>query len=346
MANHPLSLPRKFMMYPRRKSAIVTKGETLRPEGDLMATEEEHIDESGATGSNEATGPKPKGRPAVDMAMKQRLDMSCKKSMKVGTWNVRSMQSGKMDIIQKEMGRMDIAILGLCETRWKGKGHFRWNGFKIVMSGQEERGRNGVAIMCDRKSADAIMGYNTVSDRVLSVRFRGGRINTTIIQVYAPTAMAAEEEQEAFYLDLQGTIDTTPRGDILVIMGDFNAKVGEDRNGWEEVVGKYGLGVRNEAGERMLEFCDSNELRIMNTWFEQPKRRLYTWTTPDGKHRNQIDYVLVNKRWKSTIKDVRTRPGADCGTDHEIIVATLQLKLKKLKRGKRLTSFDCKGITP
>jgi len=190
------------------------------------------------------------------------------------------------------------------------------------------------------------MGYNTVSDRVLSVRFRGGRINTTIIQVYAPTAMAAEEEQEAFYLDLQGTIDTTPRGDILVIMGDFNAKVGEDRSGWEEVVGKYGLGVRNEAGERMLEFCDSNELRIMNTWFEQPKRRLYTWTTPDGKHRNQIDYVLVNKRWKSTIKDVRTRPGADCGTDHEIIVATLQLKLKKLKRGKRLTSFDCKGITP
>jgi hypothetical protein len=255
----PLSTAKKtVVMYSNRNKTIVTKGETLRPEGDSMATEEEHNEESGASGSNETTGPKPKGRPAVDMTRKQRLDMSCKKTMKIGSWNIRSMQSGKMDIIQKEMKRMDITILGLCETRWKGKGHFSWNGFKIVMSGQDERRRNGVAVMCDRKSADAIMGYNTVSDRVLSVRFRGGKINTTIIQVYAPTTLATEEEMEAFYIDLQGTIDETPKGDILVIMGDFNAKVGEDKNGREEVAGKYGLGVRNEAGERMVEFCYSN----------------------------------------------------------------------------------------
>ena len=70
---------------------------------------------------------------------------------------------------------------------------------------------------------------------------------------------------------------------------------------------------------------------IMNTWFKQPKRRLYTWTLPDGKHRNQIDCILINKRWKSTIRDVRTKPGADRGTDHELLVATLKTKLKKLR---------------
>ena len=347
MANHLLETAKKIvMMHNNSKSTIVTEGETLRPESDLPATEEEHNEELGATGSNETTGPKPKGRPAADLTRKQRLDMSCKISMKVGTWNVRSMQSGKLDVIQGEMKRMGIAIMGLCETRWKRQGHFSWNGFKIVMSGQEERRRNGVALMCDKKSADAIMGYNTVSDRILSVRFRGGKVNTTIMQIYAPTSMAAEEEQEAFYIDLQSTIDKTPKGDILMIMGDFNAKVGEDNKGRNEVLGRYGLGKQNEAGERLVEFCASNELRIMNTWFEQPKRRLYTWTTPDGKHRNQIDYMLVNKRWKSTIKDVRTRPGADCGTDHELLVATLKLKMKKLRKGDRLTRYDCKGITP
>ena len=96
----------------------------------------------------------------------------------------------------------------------------------------------------------------------------------------------------------------------------------------------HGLGIQNEAGERLTEFCDGNNLGIMNTWFEQPKRRLYTWTSPDGKHRNQIDYILINKRWKSTIRDVRTKPGADCGTDHELLVATLKTKLKKLKTGR------------
>src|SRR5688572_5360145 len=84
----------------------------------------------------------------------------------------------------------------------------------------------------------------------------------------------------------------------------------------------------------------------MNTCFEKTKRRLYTWTSPDGKHRNQIDYVLIKQRWKSTVRDVQTRPGADCGSDHELLVATLKMKLKRLKRGERLIRYECKGIIP
>ena len=127
--------------------------------------------------------------------------------MKNGTWNVRSMQSGKINIIQREMKRLELTIMGLSETRWKGQGHFNWNGYKIIMSDQAEKGRNGVAVMCDRSSGNAIMGYDTVSDRILSVRFRGRKVNITIIQVYAPTSTASEEEQDNFFNKLQSTID-------------------------------------------------------------------------------------------------------------------------------------------
>ena len=92
----------------------------------------------------------------------------------------------------------------------------------------------------------------------------------------------------------------------MVIMGDFNEKVGCTA-GKETAIGGFGLGERNEAGERFIEFCDTNELRIMNTCFKKPKIRLYTWTSPDGKYKNQIDYVLLKRKWKSIVQDVRTR---------------------------------------
>src|SRR6218665_2613441 len=131
----------------------------------LPATGKERQWESGAARSNEATGLKPNGGLEADRIKGQRLNLSCKLKLKIDTWNVRSMQSGKMNIIQREMKLLEIAIMGLSETRWKGQGHFNWNGCKIIMSGLVERGRNGAAIICDRTGANAIMGYDTVGDR-------------------------------------------------------------------------------------------------------------------------------------------------------------------------------------
>lgn len=234
MANHPCNYAKKTDMNKANSNKdIVADGETPRPECDLTATGKEQDGESKAIQSNEATGLKPKGCPVADRTGEQRLNLSCKMRMKIGTWNVRSMQSGKMDVIQREMERLQITVMGLSETRWKGQGHFNWNGYRIIMSGQREKGRNGVAIMCDRKSANAIMGYDTVSDRILSVRFRGKKVNITIIQVYAPTSVAIEEEHERFYNELQSIIDKTPKGDVVMIIGDFNAKVGKNSGGGE-----------------------------------------------------------------------------------------------------------------
>ena len=106
--------------------------------------------------------------------------------------------------------------------------------------------------------------------------------NITVIQVYAPTSNAEEAEVEQFYEDLQGLLELTPQKDVLFVIGDWNAKVGSHET--SRVTGKFVLGIRNEAGQKLIEFCQENALVIANTLFQQPKRRLSTWTSPDVQH--------------------------------------------------------------
>ena len=107
-----------------------------------------------------------------------------------------------------------------------------------------------------------------------------------------PVTLKKEAEVERFYEDLQDLLELTPKKDVLFIIGDWNAKVRSQET--PGVTGKCGLGVQNEAGQRLIEFCQENTLVIANTLFHQHKRRLYTWTSPDGQYRNQIDYILCN----------------------------------------------------
>ena len=113
---------------------------------------------------------------------------------------------------------------------------------------------------------------------MISVRFQGKPFNITVIQVYALTSNAEEAEVERFYEDLQDLLELTPKKDVLFIIGDWNAKVGSQ--GTPGITGKFGLGMQNEAGQRLIEFCQENPLVIANTLFQQHKRRLYTWTSP------------------------------------------------------------------
>ena len=117
---------------------------------------------------------------------------------------------------------------------------------------------------------------------MISVRFQGKQFNITVIQAYAPTSNTEEAEVERLYEDLQDLLELSPKIDVLFIIGDWNAKVGcQETPG---VTGKFGLGIRNEAGQRPIEFCKENALVTANTLFQQHKRRLYTWTSPDGQH--------------------------------------------------------------
>ena len=122
-----------------------------------------------------------------------------------------------------------------------------------------------------------------------------------VIQVYAPNSKA--EKAECFYEDLQDLLKLTPKKDVLFIIGDWNAKVGSQEI--PGVTGKFGLGIQYEAGQRLIEFCQENTLVIANTFFQQHKRRLYIWTSPDGQHQNQIDYVLCSQKWRSSIHSAK-----------------------------------------
>ena len=117
---------------------------------------------------------------------------------------------------------------------------------------------------------------------MISVHFQGKPFNITVIQAYAPTSNTEEAEAERFYEDLQDLMELTPKKDVLLIIGDWNAKVASQET--PGVTGKFGLGVRNEAGQRLIEFFQENALLIANTLFQPYKRRLYTWTSPDGQH--------------------------------------------------------------
>ena len=162
-----------------------------------------------------------------------------------------------------------------------------------------------------------------------------------MIQVYAPTSSAEEAEVEQFYEELQDPLELTPKKDVLFIIEDWSAKVRSQE--LSRVTGKFGLGVQNEIGQRLTEFCQENPLVIANTLFQQHKRRLYTWTTPDGQYHNEIDYILCNQRMRSSIQSAKT-PGSDCGSDHELLIAKFRLKLKKLGKTTRLFRYNLNQI--
>ena len=150
-----------------------------------------------------------------------------------------------------------------------------------------------------------------------SVHFQGKPFSITVIQVYVPTSNTEEAEVEWFYEDLQDLLELTPQKDLLFIIGDWNAKVGSQET--PGLTGKFGLEIQNEAGQRLIEFCQENTLVIVNTLFQQHKRGLYTWTSPDGQHRNQVEYILCSLRWRSSIQSAKQ--------DQELTVAQIMKSL-------------------
>ena len=135
---------------------------------------------------------------------------------------------------------------------------------------------------------------------MISAHFQGKPFNITVIPIYAPTTNAKEAEVEWFYESLQDLLELIPKKVVLFTIGNWNAKVGSQEI--PGITGKFGLGIWNEAGQGLTEFCQENALVITNTLFQQHKRRLYTWTSPDGQYRNHIDYILCIQRWISSIQ--------------------------------------------
>lgn len=269
--------------------------------------------------------PNPQGRNVLDgRRLKTRGRL-----LKIGTWNVRTLhKAGNFECLMKEMKAMKMDIMGISETRWTDGGRVTDGEYEFVYSGGDKR-MGGVGIMMRKDVASSMTGMWPVTDRIIMVKLSGKPFNINIIQVYAPTTDHEEEEIESFYEDINKVMDYTKSGEITILMGDWNAKVGDAPE--HPVVGNCGLGERNNRGTRLVNFCTSRKLVLTNTYFNQPKRRLYTWHSPGDQYRNQIDFILVSQRHFNSVKNVKTYPGADIGSDHNPIVMKFMVKLKKQK---------------
>src|SRR5688572_29184525 len=142
-----------------------------------------------------------------------------------------------------------------------------------------------------------------------------------------------------FYEALDQTLKEYKKGrECLVVMGNFNGKVGNGRE--ENIIGPYGLGTRNENGERLISFCKKHNLFVTNTWFQQKRSAQHTWISPGGRVKNQIDFVLVDSRFRNGVKNSKAMPGAHCETDHKPVIARLKIKLQRVRKLKQAKKWN------
>jgi exonuclease III len=290
--------------------------------------------------SYEGGSPKPQGRLPLDVpdiknwstnSGKQQRLLSPKVNINIGTWNIRTLhQEGRTELFMHEIQRFKWDIIGLAETHWIGNGTKTVDGHDIIFSGHDKKHTRGVALLLSKQARQALIAVKPINDRMIYARFQGQGYNLSVIQVYAPTAESKEEDIEEFYVQLQEQIDDIDRNDVLLLMGDWNSKVGKNHTTWSEAIGRYGYGDANERGERLLEFCCANQLSITNTYFQHKESQKWTWLHPSGQAKNMIDFIIVNKRWKNCILDCRSFPSADSGSDHQLVMCKMRLKLKDI----------------
>ncbi|KAL1447433.1 hypothetical protein WDU94_013960 [Cyamophila willieti] len=269
--------------------------------------------------------------------------------VRITTWNVNNLRTdGKLENVEAEMKRLNIDILGMSEVRWSGTGMKKNADSYIYYSGGSDvNNYYGVAILVKPNIQKSVIDFIPISDRVMMLKLNTNFRTLNLIQVYAPTRDKSDADVEAFYSDIEKVLESTKKGELTFVIGDFNAKVGKGAAG--DAVGNYGLGMRNERGDRLIQFCIEQNMFATNTFFKQHPRRLYTWTSPkDSKEniiRNQIDYILLPKAFRKFVKSVKTFPGADINSDHNPVVCDFKMEyFKTARKTKHARKIDIRKL--
>ena len=269
-----------------------------------------------------------------------------KHCVKIGTWNVQTLwDTAKGLKLAKEMDRYGLEILGVSECRYTGSGRTQIGDKSVVYSGRTDGiHREGVALFCSKNAIAALIEWEPIDGRMIVARFNTAGGKMTIIMCYAPTEVSDEEAKDAFYRKLNDVCNSVPTHDTILLIGDMNAKVGSRDIGIDSPnssVGVHGIGVRNNNGTRLVDFCDEAGLVIGGTMF--PHRNIHkgTWRSPNMLHVNQIDHIIISRRHRSFLQDVKAFRGADIGqTDHYLLISKVRLKLKKERKNTRSPVFD------
>ena len=271
--------------------------------------------------------------------------LNWRSTIKIGTWNVKSLYMvGQTKTLVAEMDRYNIDIIAVQETRWLGRGECDLGKHTILYSGRaDQRHEEGVGICMTKKIRESLMEYKPISERIMSIRLRGKWFNVTVICVYAPTEEKEERIKDEFYEELQMIIDNTSKHDIMIILGDLNAKVGQEVEAFGPSIGKESLHEEtNDNGTRLASLALSNNLVIGGTYFQHKNVHKETWVSPDGHTRNQIDHIIINRKHRNALQDIRSYRGADCNTDHFLVLGRIRAKLsiKKSTPGAKRRIFD------
>ena len=289
------------------------------------------------------------GRDGAKESSTLRLRHGCnlRRAIRVGTWNVLTLaDDSRLPLMSDELGRLGIGIAALSEVRRPGTGTVSVGGYTYYWSGcaggQRQR---GVAVAVSGKLSSSVVKVTPVDERIMAVRLRHSLGFVSLIAVYAPTEVSSLEEKETFYAVLQSVVDSCPPSDTLLVLGDFNACIGADRDGYESCLGPHGVGTRNINGSLLVDFAKSCKLRVAGSWYQRPDLHRWTWISNAGNAVKEIDHILVGTRWK-LIQNCRVFRSAEffC-TDHRLVVATLRLCLKsKRQSGSRPVRLDLEKL--
>ena len=277
------------------------------------------------------------GTPMVD-------SLKPKQTTRIACWNVRTLyQTGKLAQVVREFDNYKLDILGISEARWTQSGRRKLaSGHTIIYSGRDDNNHTeGVALLLSDKMDKCLIEWKPHGPRLLQARFNSRYTKLSIIVCYAPTEEAEEEDKDSFYDRLQAITENIKSHDMLIVLGDLNARVGVENEGRERVIGKNGYGIINDNGERLCSFCEENDLVVGGSLFPHKDIHKTTWNSPNGVTKSQIDHILINGRWRSSLKDVKVYRGADIASDHSLVIAKVRLKLRKnRKQNERGRQFD------
>ncbi|XP_058448607.1 craniofacial development protein 2-like [Malaya genurostris] len=236
----------------------------------------------------------------------------------------------KLAQLANEAHRMKLEILGLSEVRWPNFGEHRIPSGQILLysglRGEHAPRHRGVGFLLSAQAHSALMKWEPISERIIVAWFRTRVRNLTIIQTYAPTDAADLQDKENFYSQLNATVDRIPKVDIMICMGDFNAKIGSDNSNYERTMGRHGPREMNENGELFAEFCGNNDMVIGGSLF--PHRPV----SRDGFTESQIDHICISRKWKRSLLDVRNKFSADIASDHHLILGEIRLRVARIRR--------------
>ena len=255
------------------------------------------------------------------------------KDMRFGTWNVTSLyRIGGVTSVAKELARYRMDIVGVQEVRLDGNGISQIGDYLLYYGEGNNNHQLGTGFFIHKRIKSAVKKVEFISDRLSYLVLKGRWCDIIVINAHAPTEEKDDHIKDSFYEELEHTFDQLSRYNMKILLGDFNAKVGRE-DIFKPTIGKESLhATSNDNGVRLVNFATSKNLIVKSTTFPHKDIHKYTWTSPDGLTHNQIDHILIDKRRHTSIVDIRTFRGADCNSDHYLVIGTLRERLSVAKR--------------